>query len=133
MKKTLRDILVGAGVAAALLAPAPVLAADVAGEIATAATHATLASQAGTLAGVQTHLHHAINCIVGPGDSRFDAKQLNPCAGAGSGAIPDMRDATKKKALKAAATTARGGLATTDLAKAQKAATDTATQLKAIK
>ena len=133
MNKTQRDILFGAGIAAALLAPVPVLAADVAGEIATATTHATLASQSGALTGVQMHLHHAINCIVGPSDSRFDAKQLNPCVGSGNGAIPDTSDAAKKKALEAAATTAGMGLATSDLAKAHKAASDAASQLKAIK
>jgi hypothetical protein len=127
------DMLLGAAVAALILAPIPVLAADVSGEIATAATHATLASQATAIDGVQMHLHHTLNCLVGPSDSRFDAKQINPCAGSGSGAIPDMTDAVKKKALETAAASAGAGLATTDLATAQKAATKTAAELKAIK
>ena len=126
-------MLLGAAVAALILAPMPVLAADVSGEIATAATHATLASQATAIDGVQMHLHHTLNCLVGAGGAGFDAKQINPCAGSGSGAIPDMTDAAKKKALETAADSARAGLATTDLATAQKAATKTAAELKAIK
>ena len=56
---------------------------------------ATLASQATAIDGVHMHLHHTLNCLVGPSDSRFDAKQINPCAGSGSGAIPDEPDAAK--------------------------------------
>ena len=128
-----RDVFFGAALAALVLVPLPVMAADVAGEISTAATHATLAAQATSMDGVMMHLHHTINCLVGPGGNGFDAKQINPCAGSGNGAIPDMADATKKKALEDAAATARGGLVATDAATAQKAASDTATQLKAIK
>ena len=43
--------------------------------------------------GVQAHLHHTLNCLVGPGGDGFDAKQMNPCAQAGNGAIPDAKDA----------------------------------------
>jgi hypothetical protein len=128
-----RDVLLGAALAAFILAPLPVLAADVSGEIATAATHATLASKAGAIDGVQMHLHHTLNCLVGPGGNGFDAKQVNPCAGSGSGAIPDMMDAVKKKALEAAADTARAGIATTDFATAQKDAANAAAALTAIK
>ena len=127
------DVLLGAAIAALVLVPLPVLAADVAGEISTAATHATLASQATALDGVHTHLHHTLNCLVGPGGSGFDAKQINPCAGSGSGAIPDTSDAAKKKALEDAANTVRAGLAASDMATAKKAASDSATALKAVK
>lgn len=128
-----RDLLLGAALASILLAPLPVMAADVAGEISTAATHATLAAQSVTIEMVQMHLHHTLNCLVGAGGDGFDAKQINPCAGSGSGAIPDTSDAAKKKALEDAAATVRMGLATKDMAMAQKAASDTATALKAIK
>jgi hypothetical protein len=127
------DMLIGAAVAALMLAPVCAVAADVTGEIATAATHATLASQAAALDGVQMHLHHTLNCLVGAGGTGFDAKQINPCAGSGSGAIPDETDAAKKKALETAANSARAGIAAADLATAQKAAAQTATELKAIK
>ena len=127
------DLLAGAAVAALLLAPISVMAADPAGEIVTAATHADLASKASDLAGTQMHLHHALNCLVGSGGAGYDAKNMNPCANAGGGAIPDTADAAKKKALEAAAATAREGLAAGDLATAQKDAASTAMALKAIK
>ena len=133
MRKGKADIVIGAAVAALVLAPVCASAADVSGEIATAATHATLAVQSTALDGVQMHLHHTLNCLVGPGGTGFDAKQINPCAGSGNGAIPDESDAAKQKALKTAADTVRGGLATSDLAKARKAATDAASELNAIK
>ena len=129
----LRDMTMGAALAALLMAPMPVLAADAAGEIVTAATHAELASKAADLAGTQMHLHHALNCIVGPSGAGFDAKSMNPCANAGTGAIADTGDAAKKTALAAAADLARAGLAAADLATAQKKAADTAAALKAIK
>ena len=128
-----RDIAIGAAVAALLLAPLPVCAADAPGETVTAMTHAELAAKASDIATVQMHLHHALNCLVGPGGAGFDAKNMNPCANAGNGAIPDTGDAGKKAALEAAATKAKAGLAATDLATAQKDASDAAAALKAIK
>ena len=127
------DFLLGAAIAALILAPLPVFAADVAGEISTAATHATLAMQSTALDGVHTHLHHTLNCLVGPGGTGFDAKQINPCAGSGSGAIPDETDAAKKKELEETANTVRAGLAATEMTVAVKAAKDAATELKAVK
>ncbi len=127
------DVLIGAAVAALLLAPLPVLAADAAGEIVTAATHADLAAKASDLAGTQMHLHHALNCLVGPDGTGYDPKNMNPCANAGSGAIPDTMDAAKKTALEAAASTGRSGLAATDLKVAQKDAAQMAAALKAVK
>ncbi|MEJ1967203.1 MAG: hypothetical protein WDN03_00990 [Rhizomicrobium sp.] len=128
-----RDLLKGAAAAALLLAPVPVLAADAAGEIVTAATHADLAAKASDLAGTQMHLHHALNCLAGPGGAGFDPKSMNPCANAGNGAIPDTTDAAKKTALQMAAATLSSGLAAPDQATAQKDAADAATALKAIK
>jgi hypothetical protein len=116
-----------------MLSPLPVLAADAAGEIATAATHADLASKASDLAGTQMHLHHTLNCLVGPNGQGYDPKNINPCANAGTGAIPDTTDAGKKAALEAAANLARSGIAATDKGTAQKDAVATANALKAIK
>lgn len=127
------DLVMGAAVAGLLLAPLPVLAADAAGEIVTAATHADLASKASDLTGTQMHLHHALNCLVGPAGTGFDPKNLNPCANAGAGAIPDTADAKKKAELEAAAATTRAGLAAADMATAQKDAASAAAALKAIK
>ena len=128
-----RDLLKGAALAALILAPFPVLAADAGGEIVTAATHAGLASKAADLAGVQMHLHHTLNCLVGPAGTGFDPKNMNPCANSGTGAIPDTADAGKKAQLEAAATMVRSGLAAADLAMAQKDAAAAAAALTAIK
>ena len=108
-------------------------AADVGAEIANARMHAGLAAQASSLTMVQTHLHHAINCLVGPGGTGFDTKVLNPCQGDGSGAIPDETDAAKKKALQAAADEATAGLGATDIAAAQKDASSVASMLTNVK
>lgn len=126
------DIIKGAAIALILFVPSAAFAADAAKEIATAATHADLASKAADLKGVQMHLHHAVNCLVGPGGNGYAVDQMNPCSADGAGAIADS-DAAKKPALEAAAATARGGIAATDLAVAQEAAADAATALKAIK
>jgi len=132
MKRTIR-LAVAAVTATALLSPLPLLAADAAGEIVTAATHADLASKASDLAGTQTHLHHTLNCLVGPAGQGFDPKNLNPCANTGGGAIPDTTDPTKKAALESAANLARSGIAASDKATAQKAAVATGNALRAIK
>jgi len=114
---------------AALLLPVAALG-DAHSEIVNAETHAGLAAQGADLATVHMHLHHALNCLVGPSGAGFDAHEINPCANAGNGAIPDAADAAKKKALEAAAAEARAGIAETALAKAQQAATATAAMLK---
>jgi hypothetical protein len=115
------------------LLPLAAIAADLNGEIANAAQHSELAAQAGDLAGVHMHLHHAVNCLVGPGGAGFDAKELNPCANNGNGAIPDSGAAAKKQALQAAAAKAETGIASTNYAAAQKIAADTAAMIKAVK
>ena len=79
---------------------------------------------------MHSHLHHALNCLVGPGGNGFDTKELNPCAQSGKGAIPDTADAAKKKSLEVAADQARTGIAIADLKAAQKAASETAAMLK---
>lgn len=104
--------------------------ADVKSEIVNAETHAGLAAKATAIDGVHMHLHHALNCLVGPSGTGYDAKQMNPCAHSGNGAIPDTTDAAKKKSLQAAADKAASGIAETDMAAAQKAATDTEAMLK---
>lgn len=126
---TSRNLLLGAAVATILVLPTAVLA-DAHSEIVNAEEHAGYAAVSPGMPGVQAHLHHAVNCLVGPGGEGFDPKQMNPCAQAGKGAIPDTTDAKKKKALEAAAAKARSGLAETDFEKAKKIAADTAAMLK---
>lgn len=126
---TTRNLFLGAAIAAILVTPTAVLA-DAHSEIVNADEHAGYAAAANDMATVQAHLHHTLNCLVGPGGNGFDAKQMNPCAQSGKGAIPDTADAKKKAALEAAAAKAREGLASTDMAAARKAAADTEAMLK---
>ena len=126
---TSRNLLLGAAVASLLVLPTAVLA-DAHSEIVNADEHAGYAAIATSMPEAQAHLHHALNCLVGPGGNGFDAKQMNPCAQAGHGAIPDTSDAKKKAALETAAAKAREGLASTDMAVAKKAAGDAEAMLK---
>ena len=71
------------------------------------------------------HLHHVVNCHVGPSGKGFDAAPGNPCAKAGNGAIPEGSAAQKTK-LETALASANAGIAATDLAAAQKDAGDAA-------
>lgn len=117
---------------AALLCTLPVaaFAADVAKEAMTAGTHAGLASKAATIEQVHMHLHHAVNCLVGPKGMGFDAKEANPCQALGDGAVADATDSATKAKLTAAVSHAQAGLKSTDLAAAQKAAAETEAALK---
>ncbi len=118
---------------AAIMAVPPVMQhafANSASEIVNAQTHAGLAAASTKIEGVHIHLHHTLNCLVGPAGEGFDAKQMNPCAQSGAGAIPDTTDAAKKKSLEAAAAKAREGIAATDFAAAQKDAAEIAAMLK---
>ena len=98
--------------------------ADPAKETSTAATHAGLAAKATDMKGTQMHLHHVVNCLVGPNGAGFDAAPGNPCKDQGAGAIPDTSDAKQKATLQQALDKANDGLKQTDMAAAQKDATD---------
>jgi len=93
-------------------------------EVTIAAKHAGLAAQAADLKGTQTHLHHVINCLVGPKGQGFDDKEANPCKDQGDGAIPDMTDEVRRTALIQALAKANEGLRQTDLAAARKSASE---------
>ena len=106
----------------ALALPTAALA-DVSAELTVASSHAGYAAKAAAIDMVHMHLHHVVNCLVGPSGMGFDATNANPCAKAGNGAIPEASAAQKPK-LQAALTSANAGLAASDLAAAQKDATD---------
>ena len=112
---------------AALLLPGLALA-DAHSEIVLAEQHAGLAAESTDVALVRAHLHHALNCLVGPDGPGFDSHEMNPCANAGHGAIPDG-GLLKKLPLQAAAAEARAGIAEPDLVKAQLHAAKTADML----
>ena len=119
------------GAALALLVVSSALAGDAAKEVKTAAQHAELAAASDNLAGVYMHLHHTLNCLVGPDGVSFDADAMNPCESMGNGAIPDSADDTAKQALQEAVREAESGLSSQDLASAQQAARNTSEMLQA--
>ena len=110
--------------------PVYAFAADPAQEAATGAVHAGLAAQAATIEQVHMHLHHTVNCLVGPKGQGFDAKEANPCQKLGDGAIPDTPDSATKAKLTAALARAQAGLKSDDLTAAKAAATETQAALK---
>jgi hypothetical protein len=120
--------LVGIIIVAAL--PASALAADPAQEAATGAVHAGLAAQATTIEQVHMHLHHTVNCLVGPKGQGFDAKEANPCQKLGNGAIPDTTDSATKVKLTTALASAQLGLKSEDLSAAKKSAAEAQAALK---
>ena len=111
-----------AAVASAL--PASAQAADFAKEAATGEAHAAMAVNAATIEQVHMHLHHVVNCLVGPKGAEFDAKQANPCQSLGDGAIPDAANPAAKAKLAAALAKAEAGLKASDLSAAKQAATE---------
>lgn len=96
--------------------------ADTQKEVMTAAQHAGLAAKADNVQTVHTHMHHALNCLVGPNGEGFDSSAANPCKGSGDGAIPDASNQKQKMALENAAKTLRMGLGENDLSAATKTA-----------
>ena len=112
------------GAATFLIAAYPARAdEDVGKEIGIAATHAGLAAAAKDMNAVMMHLHHTVNCLVGPKGEGFDTGVANPCKDQGNGAIPDTKDAGKVASLRQALAKVNAGLKQTDMAAAQQDAT----------
>lgn len=82
-----------------LLVPALALAAqgDAQMQVKTAVQHATFATKANNVTQTHLHLHHVINCLVGPNGEGFDAKAGNPCKGQGNGALNDLAGSVQEK------------------------------------
>ncbi len=79
-------------------------------EIATAADHASYAAKAGELDKVHHHLHHVVNCLIGPSGSGFDTGAGNPCGKEGAGILNDIpADSEIKKPLEQALVLAKTG------------------------
>jgi len=92
-------------------------------EINTAITHAGYAEKMTDVNKVHLHLHHVINCLVGPHGFDFDAAAGDPCKGMGNGAINDYKaDKLNREMLNSALENAEFGLMTNRLNIAQNAA-----------
>jgi len=122
-------IAIAAGAALSAV-PLAAKAADPAKEAATAEQHAGFAAAAKDITAVHQHLQHAVNCLIGPKGPGFDAKEANPCKDMGEGAVTDTADAKKKSELLEACKKAASGIKETDLAAAQKTATEVVAMLK---
>jgi hypothetical protein len=117
-----RTLVSSAGAVLAGLALAPALGlADGPQAIATAAQHAGMAAGTDDPALVRLHLHHVVNCLVGPDGEGYDEASRNPCMAAG-GAIPQTADAAAKEMLMKQAADARAAIANADVAAAKGAA-----------
>lgn len=99
-------------------------------QIGTAYKHAGFAAAAGDLKGVQTHMYHVMNCLVGPSGQGFNAAAGNPCNGQGQGAIPETADAATKMKLEAALQKTRTAVGASDLGAAKQGAAEVAAMLK---
>jgi hypothetical protein len=105
---------------------------DAHAEIGTAHAHALMAKSATTVAMAQTHLHHVINCLVGPDGTGFDAGAGNPCKDHGNGAIPDSAgNSALHGKLQSALADAQAGLKSDSLAAVQDDAGKAAATLQA--
>ena len=92
-------------------------------EINTAHAHALMAQSATSVAMAHTHLHHVINCLVGPAGKGFDAAAGDPCKGQGNGAIPNSAaDHALHAKLESALGDAQAGLKSESLAAVQQEA-----------
>lgn len=125
----LKNNWVGFALCAGLVAAPFAAHADAAGEVSTAAQHAGFSAAATSLKVAHMHLHHTLNCLVGPSGRGFDSKQENPCSSMGSGAIPDTTDAAAKKSLEHIAARTRSALRSTSLATVTKDAAAIQTEL----
>jgi len=93
-------------------------------EITTAIEHAGFAAKAKDLQHVHLHLHHVMNCLVGPNGGAFDASAGNPCKGMGNGAYNSTGEISRAahEDLKAAMTDAESGLTSNSYKTAKEAA-----------
>lgn len=92
--RTARGLVLGTVLAALATAgaqPSPAAMTGMADEIKTAATHAGFAEKYDSMKEVSLHLHHVLNCLVGPSDNMFDKTAGNPCQGQGNGILPDIK------------------------------------------
>lgn len=93
-------------------------------EMSTAVTHAEYSAKSTKISGVHLHLHHVVNCLVGEHGKQFYAAAGDPCKGMGNGAINDAHTKYLKETLEKVLAEAERGLATQDVAKGRRAATN---------
>jgi hypothetical protein len=92
-------------------------------EVQTAIEHAGFASKSKTTNEVHLHLHHVINCLVGPKGEGYDIAAGDPCKGEGGGALNDLKDMPQQKYLQQALNLAKTGVNISHRAPARNVAT----------
>ena len=95
--------------------------ADEGQEVTTAAQHAGMAAGSADIKMVHMHLHHVVNCLVGPTGDGFDKAAGNPCDGKGNGALMDG-PGDKKAGIDDAIAKAKAGIAADDIDASKKLA-----------
>ena len=105
-------------------------ATSVSSEIAAAAIHAGLSAESTTLQVANMHLHHTLNCLVGPSGTGFNSSYFNPCAHLGHGAIPDSGNSRETLKLRHIAEQVRTALKDGQLRTVQKDASRIESELK---
>lgn len=128
----LKSSWIGIALCSGLVLLPPPAHADASNEVATAAQHAGLSAASNSLLMADTHLHHTLNCLVGPKGRGFDTKAANPCASLGNGAIPDTTDTHTRKELDHIANQVRRALRSQKLSSVQQDATTIESDLKKI-
>jgi hypothetical protein len=127
--------------AAAILAPG-VAFAGIGEELTLGQTHALLAYRTGGRGAIgistaKTHLHHVLNCLVGPGGEGYDVTPplMDPCAAdkSNKGALNDATSPAQKQKVQAAIALVKADMEITDNEKMQAAATDLADAIGAAK
>ncbi|HEV8339695.1 MAG TPA: hypothetical protein VGR25_08570 [bacterium] len=105
-------------------------------QLSTATTHAGFAADGTSMAYVQQHLGHVLNCLEGTKGKNFNQSWGNVCEGQGNGILVDLRGAADGAAFRAVADAADalalGGVKGKDLNEAKIAAKGTAALLKVI-
>lgn len=116
--------------------PPAAAAADVKTQLNTAVTHAGFAADGTSLASVQQHLGHALNCLAGKGGKNFNGSWGHVCEGQGNGILVDLKGTAAAAAVMPLAETAEGlalrGVKSTDLTQAKLAAKGTGALLKLV-
>jgi hypothetical protein len=91
IRLAVRVFLAGVLVCASVLPQIALAAGDPSAELQTAITHLTFAAKYEGMKEITMHLHHAVNCLVGPQDKLFDTAAGNPCQGMGNGYLADQK------------------------------------------
>ncbi|WP_147305059.1 hypothetical protein [Alkalilimnicola ehrlichii] len=79
-------------------------------QLQTALLHAEFAADGEKAPAIHYHLHHVINCLVGPRGDAFREEVGNPCEGQGRGLVHDLRGSAGRDEVDLALTAALHGL-----------------------